>query len=313
MADSVLVLSDFITDFKFEGFEVPGSLPFGGSQIVVSHKLVGGKKVVQAMGADPRPVSWSGRFRGQNAVQRALFLDDWRASGRQLSLTWAQFSYSVVIASFLPEYERFYEVPYQISLEVLEDLTSRPAAPPALGYTDLINNDATMATATAASVGDSTLNNAMAALNSAISKVSDFAKATTTEINSVLTPLATAQARVKLLISTTENTVNSVATVGGIFPNNPIARNVAALNNQVVAIVNAPQLYNLQSVLGRIGGNIGQLNPATSGKQVTVGGGTLFDVAAQNYGDATQWDKIAAANSMNDPVLSGIQTITVPN
>jgi nucleoid-associated protein YgaU len=40
--------------------------------------------------------------------------------------------------------------------------------------------------------------------------------------------------------------------------------------------------------------------------------GNLFSVAAQVYGDATQWNRIAAANGMTDPFFIGPVTLIIP-
>jgi hypothetical protein len=45
---------------------------------------------------------------------------------------------------------------------------------------------------------------------------------------------------------------------------------------------------------------------------ITVVGGNLFSVAAQYLGDATQWIRIAQANDLSDPVLSGVVTLVLP-
>lgn len=306
--DSVLTLGDFV----FQGFEVPASLPFGGTQALVVHRLPGGKKIIQAMGADPRPIGWSGRFRGANAVGRARYLDGLRIAGAPLKLTWLDFSYSVVIASFNAEFERFYEVPYSITVEVQEDQTNRPAKAPDLGYTVLINNDLTEANAQADAIGDAPLSGLMGTLGTAIKGVSDFAKATTAQITSVLGPLADVRARVGVLIASTSNTVNNVTTLGGLLPGNSVSKNAAQFLNQATAITRLPQLYNLDHVLGRIGGNVNQLRPAISGAQVTMAGGNLYDLAADKYSDATKWNVIADANNLSDPNIHGVQTITVP-
>ena len=46
--------------------------------------------------------------------------------------------------------------------------------------------------------------------------------------------------------------------------------------------------------------------------QLTVAGGNLFQVAAQQLGDATQWLRIAQLNGLSDPMLSGIVTLLIP-
>ncbi len=45
---------------------------------------------------------------------------------------------------------------------------------------------------------------------------------------------------------------------------------------------------------------------------LTVAGGNLFRIAAQELGDATQWNRIAAANGLWDPFLDGVLTLTIP-
>lgn len=47
-------------------------------------------------------------------------------------------------------------------------------------------------------------------------------------------------------------------------------------------------------------------------KQITVAGGDLFRLALQQLGDATQWNRIAAVNGLDDPVLQGLVTLTLP-
>jgi nucleoid-associated protein YgaU len=46
---------------------------------------------------------------------------------------------------------------------------------------------------------------------------------------------------------------------------------------------------------------------------ITVVSTTLFQIACQYYGDATQWDRIAALNNIDDPWLSGLTTLTLPS
>ena len=45
---------------------------------------------------------------------------------------------------------------------------------------------------------------------------------------------------------------------------------------------------------------------------IVVAGGDLFRVALQQLGDATQWNRIAAANNLTDPVLRGLVTLSLP-
>ena len=47
-------------------------------------------------------------------------------------------------------------------------------------------------------------------------------------------------------------------------------------------------------------------------RTVTVSGGTLFRVALDWLGDATQWVLIAQLNGLSDPTLSGLTTLRLP-
>ena len=48
-------------------------------------------------------------------------------------------------------------------------------------------------------------------------------------------------------------------------------------------------------------------------RSLTTAGGTLFHVAASELSDATQWNRIAEANKLSDPILTGIVTLRIPD
>lgn len=47
-------------------------------------------------------------------------------------------------------------------------------------------------------------------------------------------------------------------------------------------------------------------------RMITVAGGNLFRIAADQLGDATQWNCIALANDLVDPFVQGVVTLTIP-
>lgn len=47
-------------------------------------------------------------------------------------------------------------------------------------------------------------------------------------------------------------------------------------------------------------------------RSITVVGGNLLRVAAAELGDATQWIRIAQANGLSDPMLSGVTVLRIP-
>ena len=85
------------------------------------HKFPGGKRVIDAMGRDDIPLSWSGIFL-DDVEARAREIDQYRTAGEPISLTWRDFSYTVMVTDFQCE-TRAYHSPYRITCTVLTDDT----------------------------------------------------------------------------------------------------------------------------------------------------------------------------------------------
>lgn len=296
-------------DFTFSGTEIPERLPFGGDHALVVHRLVGGKRIIDAMGPDPAPVDWSGVLFGADALKRARYLDNLRMRGTPLTLAWSELRYTVIVRSFRASFELAYNIPYSISCEVVSFDSQPVTSAPSAGVDVWVQQDAQAAGNLADAIGDSKLSELVAAMQSATAAVSNFATASQAAINSVLVPVQAVQSAAQTMLATAANTINSVATVGGILPNNPVAAQAARLTGQVAAMTQAPLLLQLSSTVGRIAANVGQ---ARSGSTITVAGGNLFDLAADAYGDASEWSTIARANGLTDPMLSGVSTLSLP-
>lgn len=48
-------------------------------------------------------------------------------------------------------------------------------------------------------------------------------------------------------------------------------------------------------------------------RQLTIAGGNLFRIAAEQLGDATQWIRIAQLNGLTDPMIRGVVTLRLPD
>lgn len=304
--DTSLILGDFI----FARFEIPEKIGFGGDQKLVVHELVGGQRVVDAMGRSDAPLEWSGILTGPAALERARYLDNLRVAGKELLLTWSEFSYFVIVQSFRCSFERAYKLPYSITCIVVEDATSPVKTIAYSGVDEAMREDMTSATTLGDSIGDIELSGLLATLDTAIAAVSSFATAAQSTIQSVLQPLAAVQTRVGILLESVGNTVTNVTTLGGILPNNPVSQQATKLLGQVNAMQQLPVLYNLRAVTGRMVGNLGTVGSGV--KTLSLAGGNLFEVAANEYGDATAWTGIAQANDLTDPQLDGVNTLTIP-
>lgn len=260
MADTVIQLSVVGGDlFQFSRFEVPEHIAFGGKQRLAVHELVGGARVVDAMGRSDAPLQWSGLFQGENALARARFLDYLRISGKQCMLNWSELYYMVVVEEFSADFERFYQLPYRISFTVVQDLAQPITAIASAGVDEWVRADMTTANSLGELIGDGPLSASLGTLDTAIKAVSDFAKATSSVIASVTGPLAAVQQRVGILIASVGNTAANVGTFGGLIPNSGIASAASSFNSSASAMTQMPQLYNLQSTLGRMSKNLGTI------------------------------------------------------
>lgn len=116
---SSVVLS--LGEVAFRDMEVPEKISFGGQQRLAIQNIIGGGRIVEALGIDDGDISFSGIFSGSDAVARAQLLDTARASGAQLPLVWRGFYYLVVIAGFKAEYRKPNLIPFSINCVVVTD------------------------------------------------------------------------------------------------------------------------------------------------------------------------------------------------
>lgn len=244
-------------DFYFTYAEVPQSIPFGGSQSLVVHKQVGGRRTVDAMGPDDKPLQWSGFLLGQSALSRARYLDWLRKSGKQCVLTWSEFAYLVVVEDFDADFERFYKMPYRISCLVVQDLAQPINTVTPASLDDVMRDDITKALAAGQKIGDGPLTGLLTTLDTAIKAVSSFASASASVINSVTGPVLAVQSRVNVLIGTVGSTANNIGTLGGLLPGSNVTLQAAKITNSAIAANQLPQLLNLQSITGRMWRNLG--------------------------------------------------------
>ncbi len=294
MTDFPLLLGDF----EFSGFEVPDSIPFGGEHKIVRHELIGGKRVIDMLGQAPPTIEWTGTFTGSSALDRARYVDGLRRDGKALSLTWSELAFTVVVSAFHADFRRANRIPYHITLETITDDTA-PVSGIALPTIDgLISDDVTAAADLAADVNDPVLTGLMNSLAGSIASAGTLAVARNSVVAAVAGPLQAAHARVTALIATTGAGIRAA----GIGP--------TALPALTSGVTTQGPLVELNGLLGRIGVNFGAAT--RGGTVVDVSGGTLFDVAVHQYGDARLWTALATANGLRDPVLPGPMTLVVP-
>jgi len=118
--------------FAFTDYAIPEMVPQGGEHNFIIHKLIGGTRVVDAMGPDDADISWSGRFQGPAATPNAMALDQLRKAGAQLPLIIDSQFYTVVIKKFEWDYQRSYQILYRITCVVVSSTGGALAVPATL-------------------------------------------------------------------------------------------------------------------------------------------------------------------------------------
>lgn len=118
-----LVLGGFI----FTDYAIPERVPLGGEHEHVIHRLIGGERVIDAMGPNDSDIHWSGRFQGPTALSKALALEAFRLSGAQIPLVIDSQFRMVAVRKFEWEYERWYQIIYKISCVVVDNFGGLPS------------------------------------------------------------------------------------------------------------------------------------------------------------------------------------------
>lgn len=313
--DTTLVLApaDGGEPFIFSSLEIPAEIKFGGTQQLAVHKLVGGARVVDAVGRDDRPLEWSGFFMGDyisDPITRALYLDGLRVSGAPQILSWSAFLYQVIVRDFEATYQRRYQIPYKITCEVIADLANPVTTTGTPPIDQAMADDLNLIAGLGLLIADPTLTGLLNTLSLAIGGVPTFAHAPQSSITSVSQPLAAVRNRTQTLMTSTGATLGSTTNFGGVVAGSPYPTIATNLNGQYSNNSSMSNLISMRNTTGRMQGNLNSIN--ASANPTPVVGGNLFQIAQKQYGDATAWTGIAKANNITDPIISGSRTLTIP-
>jgi hypothetical protein len=104
-----------------QGFEVPERIVVSGGQRIAIHDLIGGGRVIDALGANAGAIEFGGTFSGDDAAVRAQILDAATALGVQVPLYWNSFFYMAVIEKFKFDFEKPWWIPFSLRCAVTLD------------------------------------------------------------------------------------------------------------------------------------------------------------------------------------------------
>lgn len=131
-----------LDDIVFRDFEIPEQANFAGKHAHITHKLIGGFRVIDAMGPDDDDIHWSGRFRQPNAMGRALAVDALRQSGIEVGLSFGGVFAMVVVHHFAPDFSRGgNEIPYKITCIVSDSGGGGIGFAASNSLTSIVNSD----------------------------------------------------------------------------------------------------------------------------------------------------------------------------
>ena len=109
--------------FTFTSWAVPERVNGGGRQRLAIHRLIGGGRVIDAMGWDADQIKFAGRMRGDAAQVNVRLLETLARVGTPVVFSYWASRYQVFVSKFAWRFERYYEIVYDLTLEVLADLT----------------------------------------------------------------------------------------------------------------------------------------------------------------------------------------------
>lgn len=300
-------------NFEFLDFEVPERVAIAGRQKTVQHQMIGGQRIIDVLGTEYDPLSWSGVITGYHAGERVSAIERMRDAGLPLVLTLDDYRFTVVITAFSPVYEFVWRRPYSIEVAIVSNDGSPEKVDALTGaLRGLIDSDLGRALGLANIINLDNVTQAVKDLHQAVKKVTDFAHATVKQIQAIVRPLIAARNIIQHELALLEAAAGDITSLGGLVPGNPISKTVSNLLMQLDLSTRIPVLYRLQDVLGRLNKNVNAGLTGEGSRAVTLAGGNLYQVASEQYGDASKWTRIAEANDLGDPQLSGIHTLFIP-
>jgi hypothetical protein len=102
-----------------QDFEVPERVIISGGQRLAIHQLIGGGRIIDALGDDPGDIEFAGAFSGEDAAIRAQLLDAATTLGAEIPLYWDSFFYTVVIRNYQVNFEKPWWMPFRLRCAIL--------------------------------------------------------------------------------------------------------------------------------------------------------------------------------------------------
>lgn len=106
-----------IADIVFSGLAAPESFPLGGEQKITVKEMPGGGAVAQIRGDfSHREAAWTGTFLGGDANQKARRMDEIRAKGESVTITFGGHTLFCFVNKFIYHWRNERHIEFSISL-----------------------------------------------------------------------------------------------------------------------------------------------------------------------------------------------------
>ena len=229
-------------DFHFTAFEVPENIQHGIKQITVTHTLIGGRRVVDAMGASYDPIKWDGILLSADAEDRRDTLKRMAASGRNYTLTWGNTALDVVIEDVQFDEKSAFQIAYAITVCVLETAVTEAVQGSALqaATTDLGN-----AVGVSAPTGLTGIRNSL----SGVLKTAQQVRSGTAQIVGVWNGLNAAKHQIDNAMADANGVIGAIGSIGSITENT---------SNTINDLERASNAFERLAQLGATGGYVGR-------------------------------------------------------
>lgn len=249
----------------FQGMEVPEKIKWGGKQDIISQRLPGGKVILNAMGIDYTPISWSGIFMDGSGFSRSRLLYAMMNAASLVSLTWNDRNYTVMVAEYDADDIKQLYIPYHITCLVLRDetLSVAPQSPSLLSQVqaNIANALGITPAALASTVGTAIqVAQAAATVVNAVAPGSAAALALGTAVGGAMTAIngaiAISDSAIGGIVS------NAVGSGASVLPPGTAAQGAASLTAATTATTNGAAMGNAGGQIGVAQANLQVNSPA---------------------------------------------------
>lgn len=285
----------------FYDVEHPDELPLEFKQNTVVQELIGGGRVVQTLGVQPKEIRWNGFLFEDNTVEvRVQDLTSMCAAGSTITLRFAQYTFDVIITDFKPSFYATNYAKYEIVCEVVQETCGL-----------FQQNVQVSVDAQTNALFTSANNNAFA-----LSMVDPTFNTSTLDLQTIQTNIQSVQSIASASQSSLQPILSMVNSASQVMSN--YLTPLMALAPGQLSFSTFQQIANATKVLNALNLISGNLQNGQSALTIQAIGGDLIQLSSMYYGDPSLYTYIKEANNLTSyklppGVMTTLQIPPVPS